>query len=146
MLSLFWKVHEEEKKESQELLHQHREEQEEKLRQLTEKMEASTVAYTDMLERSRHIIKTPLPKFHGDPSEFYEWKQNFQFCLTANDWTDEDRILEMLSGCLFAHAWSIYKSLNKKDKESLESVFDAFQRILDPNRGPKNRELFLKAK
>ena len=67
------------------------------LKLLTEKLEALQLAQIKNIESQKATVKTPLPKYSGKAGEFDDWKQGVLMCIKMNDWTDEKRIIDMLT-------------------------------------------------
>ena len=118
----------------------------ENIKTLTEKLEALHTTQISSFEAQRQAIRTPLPKYGGNPGEFEDWRTNLMVCIKNNGWTNDARVLELLPGALVGEAYRTFQSLTGPDRSSLGSALSALKNSLDPNSKSHNRELFIKAK
>ena len=115
-------------------------------KELSEMYQKSQEENVKALEAQRMSSKTPLPKYSGKPGEFDDWKQNVTYCIKCNNWTDEQRVLDMIPSSLTGQAQRVFRGFNNKQKESLDAIFNALKDMLEPEGKALNRELFVKAK
>ena len=91
-------------------------------------------------------INSPFPKYNGTCKEFEDWKQEVIVWFKMNQWTDEKRMVDVLSSGLSGQALIAYGMLKMDQKENITMAFAALKQQLDPESKLRNRNQFLRAR
>ena len=75
------------------------------------------LTHMDQLDNQRRTIKTPIPKYGGNPGEFEDWKRNLLTCVDNNGWKS-DEVMGLLPGALVGEAYRVFQTLSAKEKVS----------------------------